>query len=101
VVGELREAMGSAGHKPFEATIGPSIGPCCFEVGDDVASRFAAYGTETSWGSSSVDLWRGAAAELEGLEVWQAGMCTFHQPGSFSARRHRTESRMAAIGWLP
>jgi hypothetical protein len=101
VVGELREAMAAAGHIPSRATIGPSIGPCCFEVGDEVAGRFAAFRGETSWGSGSVDLWRVAATDLVGLEVWQAEMCTFHLPGSYSARRHRTEARMAAIGWLP
>jgi YfiH family protein len=101
VVRELRGAMEVAGHRPSLATFGPSIGPCCFEVGDEVAEVFAAHTAETTWGAVSVDLWRAAASDLVGLEVWQAEMCTFHVPGSFSARMHRTEARMAAIGWLP
>lgn len=43
VAGHAIEAMARVyGTRPSElrAAIGPSIGPCCFEVGDEVAARF-------------------------------------------------------------
>ncbi len=39
------EQMGGA-PKAFAAAIGPSIGPCCFEVGADVAARIVAVSNE-------------------------------------------------------
>ena len=32
--------MTTSGHVPRVAAIGPGIGPCCFEVGSEVAKRF-------------------------------------------------------------
>lgn len=38
VVGEITDRGGSAGD--ILCAIGPSIGPCCYEVGEDLAGRF-------------------------------------------------------------
>lgn len=101
VVENLRTAMEVAGLHPLRAAIGPGIGPCCFEVGPEVAARFPASLAITNWGKASVDLPGAVAARLEGLEVWQAGTCTRCSDAYFSHRRNRTASRMAGIGWLP
>ena len=101
VIAALRTAMDDAGSPARVAAIGPAIGSCCFEVGEDVADRFPDEAATTTWGSPSVDLHASAKADLGGLEVWDAGRCTGHDPGLFSHRRQRTSSRMAAIGWLP
>lgn len=45
VLGAAIEAMGPA-EGGFVAAIGPSIGPCCFEVGLDVAERIGAIAEE-------------------------------------------------------
>ncbi|HYC78886.1 MAG TPA: peptidoglycan editing factor PgeF [Planctomycetota bacterium] len=50
------------------AAFGPSIGPCCFETGPDVAARFAATTPEAVDGRR-VDLRRFLAAELAALGV--------------------------------
>jgi YfiH family protein len=100
VVAALREAMISGGASPDAASIGPGIGPCCFEVGDEVADLFPDQVSETSWGTTSVDLVSTVREQLDGLEVWSAGQCTRHHDGMFSHRSDRTESRMAAIGWI-
>ncbi|HSO50598.1 MAG TPA: polyphenol oxidase family protein, partial [Acidimicrobiia bacterium] len=55
VVTALRAEMESEGHVPTAAAIGPGIGPCCFEVGPEVAERFPDEVTETTWGALSVD----------------------------------------------
>jgi YfiH family protein len=101
VVTALRHVMSAEGHEPRNAAIGPGIGPCCFEVGAEVAGRFPLDVTETTWGTLSVDLSASIRRELDGLLVWLAGACTAHQPGLYSHRRNQTMLRLAAIGWVP
>jgi YfiH family protein len=100
VVTRLREEMSGAGHAPLRAAVGPGIGPCCFEVGEEVAARFETARADTSWGTVSVDLPSVVRAQLRGLEVWSVDACTFHEPGWFSHRRDATPRRLAAVGWL-
>jgi YfiH family protein len=99
-VAQLTAAMIRAGHTPLTAAIGPLIGPCCFEVGDEVADRFPRHTTRTTWGTTSVDLRESLVAQINGFNVWSLGACTVHEPMWHSHRRNRTEKRMAAIGWL-
>ncbi|MGH8875413.1 MAG: polyphenol oxidase family protein [Acidimicrobiia bacterium] len=101
VIGNLRRGMLEAGAPPVRAAVSPSIGPCCFEVGPEVAALFPGPVRSTSWGAASVDLWALALRQLEGLEVWESGMCSHHQPGWFSHRRDATIARSAAIAWRP
>jgi YfiH family protein len=100
VVTALAEEMGKYGYPPRLAAIGPGIGPCCFEVGPEVATRFPLDLAETTWGSTSVDLVAVIRRELEGMEVWLSGACTMHQPGLFSFRESRTLLRHATITWV-
>lgn len=100
VVGNLRGAMEEAGLHPLRAAIGPGIGPCCFEVGAEVAARFPNGLATTTWGTVSVDLPSMVNDQLEGLKVWQAGTCTRCNDAYFSHRRDGTASRMAGIAWL-
>ena len=56
------------------AAVGPSIGPCCFEVGEEVASEIAASTNESvvlraPGAKPKVDLWRAVELQLEGLGV--------------------------------
>lgn len=102
VVGSLRDAMTCANAPPVRAAVGPGIGPCCFEVGDDVAERFdSRHVGETTWGTTSVDLPGALGHGLAGLEVWASEGCTLHEEGWFSHRGDGTRRRMAAVGWLP
>jgi copper oxidase (laccase) domain-containing protein len=100
VVSALADEMAEHGHRPLLAAIGPGIGPCCFEVGPEVASRFPEDVAETRWGSTSVDLVGAIRRELEGVEVWASGACTMHHPGLFSHRESRTALRHATITWV-
>ena len=100
VVSGLRSRMEDEGHVPHGAAIGPGIGACCFEVGGEVAARFAGFETTTSWGTTSVDLRAALASQLDGLDTWFSGACTRHEDGYFSHRENGTASRMATLGWL-
>lgn len=101
VVTALRQAMAAAGHVPEAAAIGPGIGRCCFEVGPEVAERFPGRTATTSWGTASVDLPAALSAELDGLEVWVADLCTMSDEGFESFRRDGTTARQVAVAWLP
>lgn len=69
--GVVLEALKVLGGDPskYIAAIGPSIGPCCFEVGDEVASQLAeavADGIVLRRGPTKphVDLWRAVEIQL-------------------------------------
>ena len=79
----------------LRAAIGPAIGPCCFEVGDDVVAAFpGANGTVRPGprGRPHLDLWelnrRGlldSGVPADRIEV--AGVCTRCQPDRFFSHR--------------
>jgi YfiH family protein len=100
IVQALRNAMTAGGHAPTFAAVGPGIGPCCFEVGEDVARKFPGHVGATSWDTTSVDLAGAIQEQLVGLEVWTAASCTFHDTDLFSYRRDGAMQRLAAIGWI-
>ena len=86
------------------AAIGPGIGPCCYEVGDEVLSAFASCG-EGGAAGRMLDLPEVArrslaSAGVEGIE--SAGLCTSCEEGLFFSHRRdqgRT-GRQAGIAWL-
>lgn len=100
VVPALNEAMHAAGKPPFKAAIGPGIGPCCYEVGAEVAGAIPHGGATTTWDTRSVDLVRAVRAQLGGLAVWDSGACTLCGDGFHSHRRNSTTDRMATIAWI-
>lgn len=84
---------------PRTATLGPSIGPCCFEVGDEVAGLFPDHLATTSWGTTSVDLGAAAVRVLQGIELSRDPRCTACG-GGFSHRSNATQARLATLGWV-
>lgn len=99
VIEATGERMAEMGCAPGCAFIGPGIGPCCFEVGPEVAERFPEDLARTTWGTTSIDLVAAARRRLAGLPVEEDGRCTACG-GGFSHRRDGTAQRMAALGWV-
>lgn len=93
------------------AAVGPGIGPCCFEVGDEVYETFAEQvgdgpGVEDGLRKGrNLDLWEVARRKLWAAgveEVESASTCTFCDPDRFySHRRDRgVTGRQGGIAWL-
>jgi len=95
------EAMRTLGDTPRRGAIGPSIGPCCYEVGDEVRAAVGGYGATTTFGSASVDLWSAAADRLGGIEVIRTDVCTYTDTAYWSYRRDGTKQRQVAVAWVP
>ena len=100
VVSVLLREMERFGFPATAAAVGPGIGPCCFEVGKEVARRFEGFQATTSWGAQSVDLLAVMEHRLSGLGPWYTRSCTHHEEGWFSHRRDQTSRRLATIGWV-
>jgi copper oxidase (laccase) domain-containing protein len=76
-------AMGSA-HAALVAAVGPSIGPCCYEIGTDV----------------DLDLWRGAREALRRAgvaEIHAAALCTRCEPHRFFSHRAGDRARQGLL----
>lgn len=108
VIGETIAAMGNAGS--IIASIGPAIGPCCYEVGDEVAQAGRdAFGDAVvrtaPGGTTHLDLWRAAAIALHRAgvrDVRPALLCTRCEPHRFYSHRGGDTGRqglLATIGW--
>lgn len=95
------EGLSEGRTRVSRAAVGPLIGPCCFEVGDEVVERLGGWQSTTRWGTTSVDLGEAIRAQVPGASWWSADACTRCGEGWFSFRATGTESRMAAIGWMP
>lgn len=92
VVAEGVRALG--GH--VAAAIGPAIGPCCYEVGAEVAGPFAdAYGPDVVRGGK-LDLWTSAERALRaaGVEnVERVDLCTCCNAELFFSHRRTGKPR--------
>ena len=85
------------------AAIGPGIGPCCYEVGDEVLETFAGLGQGAASGRM-LDLPEVARLLLRQAgveEVELAGLCTCCEEDLFfSHRRDGGPGRQAGLVWL-
>jgi YfiH family protein len=97
-------AAGAAAVGATHAAIGPGIGPCCYEVGDEVLAAFERLGDGVADGRM-LDLPEAARRLLAeaGVErVEAAGLCTSCEPELFfSHRRDGRTGRQAGLAWLP
>lgn len=86
------EALGGQ----MSACIGPAIGPCCYEVGPEVAEPFAAAFGEDVLAERNLDLWMSAeralrAAGVDHVEL--VDLCTACNPELFFSHRRDGKPR--------
>jgi polyphenol oxidase len=98
IVARGAEAVGAT-----HAAIGPGIGPCCYEVGDEVLAEFSALGDGVADGRM-LDLTEVAKRLLLQAGVETIGtepICTrCEHELFFSHRRDGTPHRQAGLAWL-
>ena len=95
------------------AAVGPSIGPCCYEVGPDLAGHFTSHVQASQWftqdGKPHLDLWRAtrdqlARAGVPPQQIHVCELCTFDHPALFHSYRRdgrRAGRLVAAIRSAP
>jgi polyphenol oxidase len=83
-------ALTELGDGPLNAVIGPGIGPCCYEVGEEVAAPFSdRYGPEVLVGRN-LDLYTATEKALYSAgctSVERVEMCTSCHPDLFFSHR--------------
>jgi YfiH family protein len=104
VVPATVEAMRALGAERITAVLGPYACGNCYEVPEDmraeVAERVPAAYAETSWGTPSIDVAAGVAAQLAELDcaVVDATSCTIESENFYSYRREGPVSgRLAGL----
>jgi YfiH family protein len=107
VLGEgVQAARELGGGGPLAAAIGPAVGPCCYEVGDEVRAAFASDGPDVVAGRN-IDLKAIAARRLREAgvdDVHDVALCTMCTPPElfFSHRRDGpVTGRQAGMAWRP
>ena len=88
--GIVPAGVSALGRGTVAAAIGPAIGPCCYEVGEDVAGRFRrAFGFGLYRGGR-LDLWTAAERALRAAgcaRVDRVDLCTACSPERFFSHR--------------
>jgi YfiH family protein len=80
------DALGGGCH----AVVGPGIGPCCYEVGDEVAGPFQARFGRRVLRRGRLDLWAAIAQALRDAgvaRVTRTDLCTSCRPALFFSHR--------------
>ena len=93
------DAMASRfGSQPRDlvCAVGPAIGPCCYEVGPELARQFSAHPDAARWflpgRTPRLDLWQAtrdqlARAGVPAAHIHVAELCTFDHSGLFHSYR--------------
>jgi polyphenol oxidase len=96
-------SRGAAAIEATHAAIGPGIGPCCYEVGEDVLAAFEGLGDGIATGRmlDLPEVARRLLREAGVAEVESAGLCTrCERELFFSHRRDGGPGRQAGLVWL-
>jgi len=90
--GVVEAGVHALGGAPAVAVVGPSVGPCCYEVGPEVSARFDTDLTK----ERILDLWTAAERALRRAgvrEVERVDLCTRCNPELFFSHRRSGPKR--------
>jgi YfiH family protein len=100
--GIVRAGAAALGESRLSAVIGPGIGPCCYDVGEEVAGPFRSqFGPEVVKGGR-LDLWSAAELALRDAgvsDVTRLDLCTACDADRFFSHR-RDEGRTGRQGMI-
>jgi YfiH family protein len=105
LAGIVAAGVRAIGSRKLTAAIGPSIGPCCYEVGEEVAVPFReAFGEDVAR-DGRLDLWTAAERALRaaGVEhVERCNLCTSCDGDRFFSHRrdHGRTGRQGVIAYV-
>ncbi|HZR96271.1 MAG TPA: polyphenol oxidase family protein [Gaiellaceae bacterium] len=105
LAGIVAVGVRALGGRRLAAAVGPSIGPCCYEVGEEVATPFReAFGDDVVR-DGHLDLWTSAERALRaaGVErVDRIDLCTACNPERFFSHRrdHGRTGRQGVIAYV-
>jgi YfiH family protein len=106
LAGIVAAGVRAIGARKLVAAIGPSIGPCCYEVGDEVATPFRqAFGEDVVHEGSKLDLWTAAERALRAAgvdHVDRFDLCTACNGDRFFSHRrdHGRTGRQGVIAYV-
>jgi polyphenol oxidase len=90
------EVAGRVLGGPLAAIVGPAIGPCCYEVQEDVAGRFRERFGPGIMNRGKLDLWTAAeqaARDAGATQVERVDICTACSPDLFFSERRTGKPR--------
>jgi YfiH family protein len=94
LAGILQAGAAALGGGRLAASIGPGIGPCCYEVGEEVAARFRdRFGAAVLQGRK-LDLWSATEQALQAAgadSISRVDLCTACNPELFFSHRRDGE----------
>jgi YfiH family protein len=102
--GVVEAGVAALGGGDLAAAVGPGIGPCCYEIGDDIAEAYRArFGSDVLRGRN-LDLWTAAERLLRDAgvrSVERLDVCTACSADFFSHRRDGgVTGRQGVIGYV-
>ena len=90
LAGIVANAVAALDGGTLAAAIGPGIGPCCYEVGEEVAGPFRERYGEEIVRDGRLDLWTAAERALDAAgvaDVHRTDLCTSCNPDLFFSHR--------------
>ncbi|TML02671.1 MAG: laccase domain-containing protein [Actinobacteria bacterium] len=102
--GILEAGVAALGDGGLAAAVGPGIGPCCYEVGGEIAAAYRSRFGVAALRGRNVDLWTVAERVLRDAgvpDVERIDICTACNKEFFSHRRDGgTTGRQGVIGYV-
>jgi purine-nucleoside/S-methyl-5'-thioadenosine phosphorylase / adenosine deaminase len=102
--GVVEAGVAALGAAELAAAVGPGIGPCCYEIGDEIAAAYRSRLGGDVLRGRNLDLWTAAERILRdaGVDsVERLDVCTACSADFFSHRRDRgVTGRQGVIGYV-